>query len=86
MRSLLTPRLMNAIGDDPTRCLLWVGAGLSKVGVRGRNQGLPDWQELMCAMIDYLREEGQPTSLIERLEKHLEADPPRYAKIADASP
>lgn len=52
----LTQQFRRAIGDDPTKCILWVGAGLSASGVREGGKGLPDWNTLMQHMIDDLRD------------------------------
>jgi len=51
-----TRQFLRAIGDDPTKCILWVGAGLSTFGVRKGGKGLPDWNALMQRMIDDLRD------------------------------
>jgi len=75
----LTKELKRAIQDDPSNCILFVGAGLSVSGVRTAGKGLPDWDTLMLHMIDNLRdsEKCDPDSLarLERLlgeGKHLE--------------
>ena len=50
---------IDAIGADPGNCVLIVGAGLSKVGVREGGGGLPDWDELMKAMVSHLEDSGR---------------------------
>lgn len=52
----LTKQLKRAIQDDPSKCVLFVGAGLSASGVRNGGQGLPDWNTLIKHMIDDLRD------------------------------
>jgi hypothetical protein len=52
----LTEQLKDAIGSDPSRCILWVGAGLSAAKVREGGKGLPSWDEFMQHMIEYLRD------------------------------
>ncbi|HHT9108912.1 MAG TPA: SIR2 family protein [Candidatus Wunengus sp. YC64] len=52
----LTNQLKRAIQDDPSKCVLFVGAGLSASGVRQGGKGLPDWDTLMQHMIDDLRD------------------------------
>ena len=52
----LTKQLSRAIQDDPSKCVLFVGAGLSASGVRQGGRGLPDWDILMQHMIDDLRD------------------------------
>jgi hypothetical protein len=52
----LTRQLSRAIQDDPSKCVLFVGAGLSASGVREGGKGLPDWDSLMQHMIDDLRD------------------------------
>lgn len=52
----LTKQLSRAIQDDPSKCVLFVGAGLSASGVRQGGKGLPDWDTLMQQMIDDLRD------------------------------
>lgn len=60
-----TRQFRRAIGDDPTKCILWVGSGLSASGVRKGGKGLPDWNALMKRMIDDLRdsESCEPAAL-----------------------
>lgn len=52
----LTQQFRRAIDNDPTKCILWVGAGLSASTVRHGGKGLPDWAALMQHMIDELRD------------------------------
>jgi len=52
----LTKELKRAIQDDPSKCVLFVGAGLSASGVRQGGKGLPDWDTLVQHMIDDLRD------------------------------
>ncbi|MFZ3207386.1 MAG: hypothetical protein WA140_00940 [Geobacteraceae bacterium] len=60
-----TRQFLRAIGEDPAKCILWVGSGLSASGVRDGGKGLPDWNALMQRMIDDLRdsESCEPTVL-----------------------
>lgn len=52
----LTNQLRRAIEDDPSRVVLFVGAGLSAAHVRSNGAGLPDWDTLMTRMIEDLRD------------------------------
>ena len=52
----LTKQLNRAIQGDPSKCVLFVGAGLSVSGVRKDGKGLPNWDTLMQDMIDDLRD------------------------------
>lgn len=52
----LTKQFKRAIQNDPSNCVLWVGAGLSTSGVRKQGEGLPDWNTLMQDMIEDLRD------------------------------
>lgn len=52
----LTKQLSRAIQDDSSKCVLFVGAGLSASGIRQAGNGLPDWDTLMQHMIDDLRD------------------------------
>ncbi len=52
----ITQQFRRAIEGDPTKCILWVGAGLSASTVRQGGKGLPDWAALMQHMIDELRD------------------------------
>lgn len=66
---------MRAIGEDPRQCILVVGAGLSRKGVRERGRGLPDWARLCEEMIRDLEEsEGSPSRTGERLRPLLEKE------------
>ena len=49
-------KFTDVIGNDPGNCVLVVGSGLSKQGVRVGGKGLPDWDELTRLMVDYLEE------------------------------
>ena len=53
-----TRQFLRANDDDPTKCILWVGAGLSASNVREGAKGLPDWHTLMQRMIEDLRDSG----------------------------
>ena len=76
-----TRQFLRAIDDDPTKCILWVGAGLSASDVRQGAKGLPDWHTLMQRMIDDLRDSGscEPADL-ESLQGALEHG--EYLEIA----
>lgn len=75
---------VDAIGAEPANCVLIVGAGLSKVGVRKEGRGLPDWDELMQAMISHLHDTGRcDEAKIEQLRTLLREDPPRYLDVAE---
>src|SRR5215813_7931540 len=50
----VTRQFKRAINDDPSKCVLFVGAGLSVSGVRQGGKGLPSWDVLMQHMIDDL--------------------------------
>lgn len=78
-----TRQFRRAIEDDPTKCILWVGAGLSAAGVRQGGKGLPDWNALMQRMIDELRdsESGEATAL-QNLEAALKQG--KYLEVAQA--
>ncbi len=52
----LTKQLSRAIQDDSSKCVLFVGAGLSASDIRQAGNGLPDWDTLMQHMIDDLRD------------------------------
>ena len=52
----LTQQLKRAMQDDPRKCILLVGAGLSAAAVRKGRKGLPDWDTLIQHMIDDLRD------------------------------
>ena len=74
---------LSAIDSDPGNCVLVVGSGLSKRGVREHGRGLPDWDELMVSMVQEIEQRGLCTQpgLIE-LRAMLVADPPEYLDIA----
>lgn len=52
----LTNELKRALENDPKKCILFVGAGLSSANVREASKGLPTWQKLIKAMIDDLKD------------------------------
>ena len=79
MQLHLTNQFKRTIQDDPTKCVLFVGAGLSTFGVLKDGKGLPNWDILMQHMIDDLCDSGKcdestVQKLIELLRegKHLE--------------
>jgi len=77
-------RFINAVGTDPGNCVLVVGSGLSKQGVRAEGKGLPDWDDLMRLMIHHLASNDLCTKpTIEQLRVWLAEDPPRYLDIAE---
>jgi len=77
-------RFINAIGSDPGNCVLVVGSGLSKKGVRKGGAGLPDWDELMRLMISHLGESGRCNkATINQLRSMMKEDPPRYLDVAE---
>jgi len=68
----LTHQFRRSIDDDPTKCILWVGAGLSACGVREGGRGLPDWPALMQRMIEDLRDSGScEAAVLDRLDEVL---------------
>lgn len=78
-----TRQFRRAIGDDPTKCILWVGAGLSASGVRKGGKGLPDWNALMQRMIDDLRDsESCEPATLQMLEATLKEG--KYLEVAQA--
>ena len=77
MTIYLTKQFKREIKDDPSNCVLLVGAGLSKSGVRKEGQGFPDWYTLMKDMIEELRESKHDVKELEILLKKGE-----YLKIA----
>jgi SIR2-like domain len=78
-------KFIDAIGADPANCVLVVGSGLSKQGVRAGGKGLPDWDELMRLMVHDLDESKRcPAAAIAQFRTWLTEDPPRYLDIADA--
>jgi len=78
-----TRQFRRAIGDDPAKCILWVGAGLSASGIRKGGKGLPDWNALMQRMIDDLRDSDscEPAAL-QKLEAALKER--KYLEVAQA--
>lgn len=77
-------RFLDAIGNDSGNCVLFVGAGLSKKGVRRGGAGIPDWDELMQLMIKYLEDAGRyDETKTEQLRAMLKEDPPRYLDVAE---
>ncbi len=77
-------RFLDAIGNDPGNCVLVVGAGLSKKGVRKSGAGIPDWDELMKLMIKDLEDAGRcDKTRTEQLRAMLKEDPPRYLDVAE---
>ena len=52
----LTNQLRRSIDNDPSRVVLFVGAGLSASGVRSGGAGLPDWDTLILRMVEDLRD------------------------------
>src|SRR5439155_1281463 len=69
---------------DLGNCVLVVGAGLSKSGVREGGGGIPDWDGLMSLMIDHLVDSGRcDEGMIFKLRDMLTQDPPRYTEIAE---
>ena len=80
----IVDKLVDVIDSDPANCVLVVGSGLSKQGVRTGGKGLPDWDELTRLMIDYLEEHRRcPATTILQCRTWLAEDPPRYLDIAD---
>lgn len=77
-------KFIDAIGADPANCVLVVGSGLSKQGVRAGGNGLPDWDELTRLMVNHLDESKRcPAAAIAQFRTWLTEDPPRYLDIAD---
>lgn len=77
-------RFLDAIGNDPDNCVLVVGAGLSKKGVRRGGAGIPDWDELMQLMIKDLEGAGRcDKTKTEQLCAMLKEEPPRYLDVAE---
>ena len=80
----IADRFLDAIGRDPGNCVLIVGAGLSKKGVRRGGAGIPDWDQLMQLMIRHLEDSGcVDTRRVEQLGAMLKDTPPRYLDIAE---
>jgi hypothetical protein len=69
----MTNQLRRAIENDPSRVVLFVGAGLSASAVRNDGAGLPDWDTLITRMIDDLRDadncDAQQLGMLEDLAK-----------------
>jgi len=79
----LTKQLNRAIQGDQSKCVLFVGAGLSVSGVRQGGKGLPNWDTLMQDMIDDLRDsENCDITDLTRLEELLKAG--KHLEIARA--
>jgi len=78
-------RFLSAIGGDPGNCVLLVGAGLSKSGLRIGGGGIPDWDELMRLMVDHLEKSDRyDQGEIQALRSLLDEDPPRYLEVAES--
>lgn len=78
----ITQQFRRAIESDPTKCILWVGAGLSASTVRQGGKGLPDWAALMQHMIDELRDSAncdEPT--LQSLDADLKQK--KYLEVAE---
>ena len=56
MQLSVPSEVMRAIQGDPRKCILFVGAGLSRSQVRERGRGLPDWHTLTRHMIQSLQD------------------------------
>ena len=77
----VTPQFVRAIRGDPANCILWVGAGLSRVEVRDEGKGFPDWEKLMNNMIEDLERSNRcDKKSLARLEGLLSEG--RYLEIA----
>jgi len=77
-------RFLGAIGGDPGNCVLVVGAGLSKTGVRKRGAGIPDWDQLMQLMVKHLEDAGRcDKAKTEQLRNMVKEVPPRYLEVAE---
>ena len=77
-------RFLTAIDGDPGNCVLIVGAGLSKQGVRRSGRGIPDWDELMHLMVTHLRDASRCSGKkLDALESLLQETPPRYLDVAE---
>ncbi len=78
----LTKEFLEAIQEDPSRCVLLVGAGLSTSGVRKGGKGLPDWDTLIKHMIEDLKDsEKCGPEALSNLEKWLKDK--KYLEIAE---
>ena len=79
----LTNQLKQAIQGDPSKCVLFVGAGLSASAVRQGGKSLPDWDTLMKHMIDDLRDvESCDATFLAKLEESLKEG--KHLEIARA--
>jgi hypothetical protein len=77
-------RFLSAIAGDPGNCVLVVGAGLSKTGVRKHGAGIPDWDQLMQFMVKHLEDAGRcDRAKTQQLRAMLKEDPPRYLEVAE---
>jgi len=77
-------RFLIGIGGDPANCVLVVGAGLSKSGVRKRGAGIPDWDQLMQLMVKHLEDAGRcDRAKSEQLRAMLKESPPLYLDVAE---
>lgn len=77
-------RFLSAIGGDPGNCVLVVGAGLSKTGVRKRGAGIPDWDQLMQLMVKHLVDAGRcDKAKADELHAMLKELPSRYLDVAE---
>lgn len=84
VRVKLPERFRDAIDRDPGNCILVVGAGLSKKGVRRGGGGIPDWNQMMRLMISRLEGSGRlPLTKLQELNAMLEENPPRYLDVAE---
>jgi len=78
----LTQQFRRTIEDDSSKCILWVGTGLSVSGVRQGGKGLPDWETLMQHMINDLRDsENCDTVTIAKLEQWIKEG--KFLQIAE---
>jgi hypothetical protein len=81
---VIPDRFLGAIGGDVGSCVLIVGAGLSKDGVRKRGAGIPDWDQLMQLMLAHLEKTGRRDKAeLEQIRVMLSEEPPRYLDVAD---
>jgi hypothetical protein len=81
---MIPDHFLEAIGGDVGSCVLVVGAGLSKEGVRRGGAGIPDWDQLMQLMVTHLEKTGRRDKVeLEHLREMLKEDPPRYLDVAE---
>jgi hypothetical protein len=81
---VIPDHFLGAIGGDVGSCVLIVGAGLSKDGVRKRGAGIPDWDQLMQLMLAHLEETGRRDKAeLEQIRVMLSEEPPRYLDVAE---